>query len=151
MGIKLAESKWNRLPAATIALCVLIIGIAAWFYYLAEARDVTQKAETALSAVADLKVAQIVNWRNERLGDGRFFSKAPFVAKDIQRLQSDPQNPAIRSEILTWLTLLKSGNRYETVAIFDTNYAPLLSVPDRNAPVGRSMRKIGRASCRERG
>ena len=140
MGSEFASSKWNRLPAAVIALCVLIIGVTAWFYYLSEVGDVKQKAEAALSAVADLKVAQIANWRNERLGDGRFFFKAPFVAKDIQRLQSDPHNPVIRSEILTWLTLLKAGNRYEMVALFDTNHVPLLSVPDRSVPAGQSMR-----------
>lgn len=117
-----------------------IIGVTAWFYYLSEVGDVKQKAEAALSAVADLKVAQIANWRNERLGDGRFFFKAPFVAKDIQRLQSDPHNPVIRSEILTWLTLLKAGDRYEMVALFDTNHVPLLSVPDRSVPAGQSMR-----------
>ncbi len=94
----------------------------------AEARDA---ARAELEAIADLKAQQLVNWRQERLLDGRFFSQSPFVARDVLRLLDAPSDKSVVSEVKRWLTLLKADERYERVTLYDSQLNPLVSVPDR--------------------
>lgn len=133
------KERFRALQLAGMAVLIGLIIAGAWIYYLREHDDVEQKARNELIAIADLKADEITNWRNERLGDGRFFARAPFVARDIQRLLANPDDPAIRAEILTWLDLLKAGDRYELVALFSANQSLLLSLPERGARPGTIM------------
>lgn len=93
-----------------------------------------RKAHEELQAIADMKVRQIAAWRAERRSDARFFSQAMFVARDVAAFLAAPESEAARRETLHWLNLLKGGDRYAQVALFDTNLNERLAVAPWESP-----------------
>lgn len=118
-----------RLVGLAVGLMVAIGGTA--FLYLRQQQaTVRQHVLDDLNTVADLKVEQIVNWRNERLSDARFFARAAFVARDLRTFLDDPAGATARAEVLDWLDLIKAGFRYKHVTLLNRRLQPLLSVPE---------------------
>lgn len=99
-------------------------------------------AHERLAAIADLKQRQLTNWRDERLSDARFFSRAPFVAQDLQRLLAAPGSEPDRDAIMRWLKLLKGGDRYYEVAIYDAQLHPLVTLPTSIPAPAQSEREL---------
>ena len=73
-------------PATPWLLIVLFIIISAssillgYFYYKSQKARLLNDKNLELSAIADLKVRQIAQWRNERLGDAILIGEnTPFV------------------------------------------------------------------------
>ena len=93
-------------PLAIAGLLAIVIGILGAVYLRHEQAQDRNDAHQLLAAIGDLKQAQVANWRKERLNDAQFFSRA---------------------ELLSWLALLKSGDRYSQVVLFDTNFVQRLA------------------------
>ncbi|MCC7377501.1 MAG: PAS domain S-box protein [Verrucomicrobiales bacterium] len=92
-------------------------------------RQMRALGQSDLEAIANLKIAQFEGWRGERMGDALFFSQAAFVAADARAFVADPASAKVRARLLNWLTLLKGGDRYATVAYYDAASALRLHVP----------------------
>jgi len=75
-----------------LAGLVVAISLTGFFYLKRQQTSARADVYNDLNAIADLKMAQIVNWRNERWNDGRFLFQAPFVARNITALLN-PNNP----------------------------------------------------------
>jgi PAS domain S-box-containing protein len=116
------------LPVVFLVLA-FSIGTAGILFLRRQQLNIRQTIQNELAAIADLKARQIVNWRNERLDDARFFAKAFFVARDVQAFFSDASSETTRAEILNWLMQLKAGDRYGQVALFDARLNPRLAIP----------------------
>ena len=116
---------------ATIFLAASAVLVIGGYVYLsgrqAEGRAVAQQE---MSAIADLKLRQISNWRTERLSDARFFARARFVAEDMKRFLDQPDSQAARSAVEHWLRLLKADDRYYAVMVLDGRLEPRLALPD---------------------
>jgi PAS domain S-box-containing protein len=110
----------------------LVVGLATGGYHIISSRraEARKVAHEELRAIADLKLKQIVNWREERLSDARFFSRAQFVAQDIERFLAAPENPSYRAALLHTVHLLKAGERYSAVVVYDPDLRPRLAVPE---------------------
>jgi len=119
--------QWWLVPASLLG--TVIIAGAGWAHYSMDSRKYRQKAQDELIAIAHAKAEQIRSWRNERLGDGSFFSQAPFVARDLKTLLADPTAEPARTDTLKWLTLLKGGDRYEQIVVVRPDLSELISVP----------------------
>ena len=59
------------------------IGTAGYLYYRHQQELIQGDVQNRLSAVADLKLSQIVSWRNERLADGNFVSRDVLFARMV--------------------------------------------------------------------
>jgi PAS domain S-box-containing protein len=126
------RSDWALLALfVTLAAGIVLSGLRFLDVRLANAWTA---ARIDLAAIANLKAQQIAHWRSERIQDGRFFSRAPFVARDIQGLLAAPNNEALRHDITEWLTLLKGDRRYVQATVFAPDLAPRLTVPDIAIP-----------------
>ena len=116
--------------AAIFLLLVLALGAGGSLYLSRQRADTRAAAQQSLSAIADLKLDQITNWREERLSDARFFFRARFVAQDVKRLLEAPDSQAARADVRHWLNLLKGGDRYAAAALFDPKLERRLAIPD---------------------
>ncbi|MCX6921683.1 MAG: cache domain-containing protein [Verrucomicrobia bacterium] len=126
---KNARSFGIRLTAIFLAVSgVLVIG---GYVYLSDRQAGGRAAaHQEVSAIADLKLREISNWRAERLSDASFFARANFVAKDIRRFLDEPDSQAARSAVAHWLRLLKAEDRYYAVIVLDGRLQRLLALPD---------------------
>lgn len=112
---------------AGLAVALSIVG---YTYITGLQTDARRSTRQQLSAIADLKLQQIHNWREERLTDARFFSTAKFAAEDISRVLQEPGSTEAKEAVLDWLLLLKGGNRYFQVLVFDVKGELLMGVPN---------------------
>ncbi len=134
-------SSLKALVGACLILAVALV-ISGFFFARHQQADARATAHQQLAGVAELKLRQITNWREERLADARFFSKAPFVAADLQRAIENPDSPAPRAALLRWLKLLKGGDRYCQIIIFDTQLQALAALPASPIEPPSSLRTI---------
>jgi hypothetical protein len=62
---------------AIVAVSSILLG---FIYYRSHKNSLIRNKSLELSAIADLKVNQIAQWRNERLGDARLIGgNTPFI------------------------------------------------------------------------
>ncbi len=109
-----------------LVIAILAIGHA---YYLHIARELRRQAEQQLQTVADLKVAQVAQWRQERLGDGRILDgNAAFEALARQLLQG-ATSPSTRFGLQRWFESYASYRQYDAVFLYGARGAVRLSVP----------------------
>jgi PAS domain S-box-containing protein len=116
----------RRRPATPWLLIVLFIIIAAssillgYFYYKTQKNRLLRDRGLELSAIADLKVSQIAQWRNERLGDAILIGEnAPFV-KLLHDYLHDSENQDIRSDIRSGLRSVARSPEYKNVILLDS-------------------------------
>jgi PAS domain S-box-containing protein len=124
----------QRLMAATIGGAVLIISLG-FVYIHSEHTEARYQIRGELDAVANLKAHEIQAWRAERLAEGAFLTKAPFVREDLAALVANPADPAARERVRGWLDLIKGGDRYARAMVCDGAGHPVLSIPELSGHV----------------
>lgn len=76
-----ANDRLERHAGHLFVLIILVltagIVLGGFFYYRNYERNYRAQVELQLSAIADLKVSELVRWRNERLSDGPSFMTIP--------------------------------------------------------------------------
>ena len=138
---------WRRLSPAAGRLAIVAavvmsgIGLTGFFYLRIQQAALREKIAQELTAVADLKVTQIGDWKGERLDDANFLMRAPFVAKDVAAYLGQPDSAAMQGQVVRWLDLMKGGARYETLRLFDAEANVRLAVPAGSGPPDASMRE----------
>ena len=111
---------------AILALGILAGGI---FSYRNYERHFRTGIEQELSAIADLKVSELAQWRTERLGDGSlFFQNAAFSAL-VRRLLEKPEDAEAQQQIQTWLERCQTLNRYDQIRLLDVRGVNRMAVP----------------------
>jgi PAS domain S-box-containing protein len=124
-GDSLALSELNhaaRRSNATLLLIlgsvVTVIGSVGFVAFQRHQAATIEHVRDELLAIADLTMRRIDHWRAERLQDGAFFAAAPFAARDVAALLSRPDDPAAQGELVSWLRLLRTSNRYANAVLY---------------------------------
>jgi PAS domain S-box-containing protein len=118
-----------------ILLIILIFFIIAIFttgfsYYRNYEKQYRATIEKQLSAVADLKVEQLVQWRKERLGDAAVFYRNSVFSGLIQQLLENPNNAYTKNKLSSWLTPVLSAYEYNRICFHDVSGNELFSIPE---------------------
>ncbi len=113
------------LVALAVSL-LLLLGGDLWLYRTEEAAA-RQKAAQQLAAIAQLKVDQIVAWRNERLGDAAVLRENPFFIRNVTRFLADPQG-LDALEISRYLRSIQAHSHYADILLVDSEGRVRLSL-----------------------
>ena len=134
----------------TVIVAGLVVAISVIGLYFLKRQLTSARADvySDLNAIAQLKTEEIANWRNERLSDGRFLVRAPFVAEDVAALLVDPGSTAARTRVFRWLDLVKSGDIYDSALLLDPAGNLRLAIPEANQVSGAAVREILAAAAR---
>jgi len=129
----IAASELRRATYILLAIFVLLaagIITAGCLYYQHYKENYRVEVERRLSAIAELKVNELVRWRNERLSDaGIFYKNAAFSAL-VQRLFETPDDVEAAEQIRTWLSQVQASYKYDRVMLLDAQGLERVSVPD---------------------
>ena len=119
----------------TIFVCVAVGIVAAGFiHYRNYETHYRSAVENQLSAIADLKVGELVQWRKERLGDGGvLFDNAAFAAL-VRRFLGQPEDVEARRQLRSWFARIQTNSLYNRVFLVDPQGALRLSAPDTPEP-----------------
>ncbi|MBM4137372.1 MAG: hypothetical protein FJ241_11150 [Nitrospira sp.] len=104
-----------KVPSHLIII-FLVLSISIWaigyLYYEKQKENIKKDTQVTLSAIADLKVSQIVNWRKDRLGDANIIFENHLVIPYIQQFMERPTVSEYKQDMFTWLASLQKQYNY---------------------------------------
>ena len=112
---------------------ILIIGVIAggYLYYAGEKTHIERDEGRELSAIANLKVVEISNWRKERMEEARAISENPFIGPHVEEWLKNGAGSRSEAEIVSWMTSLRKLLDYDRILLLDKQAAMRLAIPDR--------------------
>ena len=122
---------------------VLSAGILAggYFTYQNYKQDYRTGVEYQLSAIAELKVNQLVQYRKERLAEVSIFFKNPAASNAVRRFLDQGTDGDAQHQLRMWLNKYTRDYRYDRVLLFDTRGVVRMSVPDTVEEISAAIRK----------
>jgi two-component system sensor histidine kinase/response regulator len=125
----------------TFLIVLIIVLVSGHFYNIYQKSRILREKQNELTAIADLKVNQIANWRQERIGDGNTISdNGLFVKQLIDYLKSGQKGS--RQELFDWMKSLTVNFDYKSVLLLDRNVNVRPSYPPQDSIVGDYMRSF---------
>jgi|GEM_PF-777649 len=138
--LKSGKNPWH------LIIIFLILSISIWtggfFYYTHEKQLITKQLQEELTAIADLKVKQITDWRNERLGDATVIFNNHLIIDKIQEWLRNPSLSIYKREIIEWLTTIQKFYGYQNILLIDAKGNVRLSVHDEKDLFGPDARML---------
>src|SRR4030066_1394433 len=133
------KTSWQLL----IIFFILVIAICSvgLFYYESQKNEIRKDKQDELSAIADLKVGQIANWRKERLADAATIRGNFLLVPHIRRFLHDPKEARWKEDILTWMESFRETYLYEDILLLSKVGTLLLSVANKGAGIGPDAKK----------
>ncbi|MDO8281898.1 MAG: ATP-binding protein [Thermodesulfovibrionia bacterium] len=100
----------------------LAVGIltAGYLYFRSHEKHYLDKVDQELSTIKELKVSQIVTWREERIRDVIIISDSEAIIKNISRFMENEKDLKLRSETLKLMSDLVKYYSYERAMLFNT-------------------------------
>ena len=134
-------SRWGVGLALLASLMSIVLAIAVIGFFLLRHMDTMARksAMDDLSAIADLKVREIANWRAERLGDAHSWLMNPFMIEAMNHFFEGSTNSVPAERITQWLDVLREHNQALCVALTDAKGRILTISPVERAgdkPIG---------------
>jgi diguanylate cyclase (GGDEF)-like protein/PAS domain S-box-containing protein len=136
------EKKDNHTPYVLILLFLILAAgmiTAGYLYYRNYTSQHRVEVERQLSAIADLKVGELVQWRKERFGDAAVFFGNEAFSSLVRRYFNHPNDMMTQRQIWTWLSKIQFGYSYERILLFDARGALRMSIPDSKEPVASGL------------
>ena len=100
-------------------LLLIMIILAGMGYFLAQRSYIVKSEQEKLTAVAELRVGQIVRWRNERLNHIEYIYNNPLFARLVKAFFENPENTEKKQEIQAWMNALQLRGLFSEVYLFD--------------------------------
>ncbi|MFZ2644430.1 MAG: ATP-binding protein [Verrucomicrobiia bacterium] len=120
------------------------------FYYQHYEQQYRAKVEQQVSAIAELKVSELVQWRKERLGDANTLHDNPAFSTLAQRFLEKPEDTEARRLLQTWMSRIQTSLNYKQVVLTDTQSVIRLSAPEASPRVVPYLVKAA-AACLDSG
>jgi PAS domain S-box-containing protein len=134
-----------KFPLHLIIIFIVLaigIGVSGYLYYEKEKEYIKKAKQNELTAIEDLKVKQIVNWRKERLGDAAIFSESPFISYHVRQFLENPNDTKIKQEILTWIKTFQQVYQYQNIILIDAHEDIRLSVSAKREVLGPTAKRL---------
>jgi hypothetical protein len=123
--------------AGSILLLIFIIlatGILAtgYFYSQNQHKQFRSRIEVELDTIADLKIQEINQWRQERFGDGMVFFKNAVFSETVRQFLLQPGDMDAKRHLEIWLKKIEQFSQYSRISLINTAGIELLSIPDHS-------------------
>lgn len=121
--------------ALIVVFLFLVAGIisAGYFYHRKHEKQYLFEIERQLSAIADLKMGQLLIWREERLADAGLFHHNIAFENLVKSVIEHPEAEQAHREIKAWLGRLQAKRNYNRIFLLDTQGNNRLSLPESSA------------------
>jgi PAS domain S-box-containing protein len=127
----------SRIVFAFVSIFVLLaLGIVAagYIYYQNYERNYRAEAERQLSAIADLKVHELTQYRNERLGDAAILFQNVSFSALVRRFLEKPEDADAQHQLQVWLSKYQVSYKYDRAFLIDTQGVTRMAVPGAPEP-----------------
>lgn len=145
------KTQHGKIPYHLIVVFLLlsaIIWIGGYLYYEDQKKEIKKHNLEDLAAITDLKVSQIVNWRQERLGDAKNIFGNKLIVTHVQQFLAGAS--VYRQEIFNWLETIQKHCLYENILLLDTEWNIRLKVIDQQEAIGPDAKKLAEEAIRRK-
>jgi PAS domain S-box-containing protein len=120
MSVNKKNRQIPRVLVFIFLFLIIIIFIAGYYYYQFQQKKIVGEKQDELAAIADLKIMQISQWRNERIGDADIVFENAVIARQIQSCFQSPNEPNRNKEVISWLHSFLKSYEYTASYLLDT-------------------------------
>ena len=138
--------------AFLLIFVLLVAGVVSggWIYYRNFTRQFRDQAQSQLAAIADLKVGDLAQWRQERLADGAVLFGNAAITDLVRRCLEKPDDADAHRQLQFWFDKYRGHGQYDAVRLLDAQGVTRLSVPANLPTVSAAVAK-GAASALQSG
>jgi PAS domain S-box-containing protein len=104
-------------------------------YYLDYEKRYRAGVEDQLSAIADLKVGELTQFRKERLSDATMLFRNVSFSALIRHFWENPRDADVQRQIQAWIGNYKASYRYDRVFLLDARGVVRMSAPTGPEPI----------------
>jgi len=122
-----------------LIFCIWVIG---YIFYQKQRNTIKNNCLENLNAIAELKVEQIINWRNEILSDAQIIFNNPTIANDVHYLILSKSNPRTKKTFLYLLESILKLHHYQSLILLDKNKNIIFSFPDTKEALGTGAKAL---------
>jgi PAS domain S-box-containing protein len=127
------------IPFFAISFTVIVAG---YLYFNYQRDTLLNEKQNELSAISDLKIRQITQWRLERLGDAGFLSKNTLMVRAFLDFLENPAKVRLQGDILQSLKSLTDNFDYKNILLINPTGTVLLAWPDQDTLVGDHLKPL---------
>jgi PAS domain S-box-containing protein len=109
-----------------------------------------RQVEDQISAITELKVAGLVTWRQERLGDAGILYQNPAFSDLVQHTLETPADAQARQQLQVWLDTIQGYYHYDRIFLLDTQGQEQISSPAVPGPITASVTEQAAAALASR-
>ena len=132
------------------AVTALALAAGGYGFYRQEAQAIRSDKYTELKAISELKVRQIVAWRNERLSDARLNSSGILRTLALQWLKA-PGDDSLKANILARLKVFRDEEGYRNMILASPDGRLLLSLDTRLTQLEAQAKELVAQAVASRG
>jgi PAS domain S-box-containing protein len=132
MAFRFQSKKIYWLSVSVFFLFSMAIVMLGYFFYEHQKKIIKQEKRDQVDAIADLKAQQIINWREDRIGEAKVIFENQFLLSNIHQWLENPSDSIQRGKVLTWMTSLQKYLGYEEIDLLDTKGTLRLSILERD-------------------
>lgn len=127
--------------ALLLAFLLLAAGIVTvgYLYQLGHDRRYRVEVEHRISAIAEMKVRDVVQYRKERLGDAAIFFRNASFSGVVRRFLERPVDAGFRRELLAWIGNYGALHEIDRISLLDAGGVTRISVPDTPEPADSTV------------
>ena len=126
-------------PLPLIVLFLIISGAtitSGYLSYKSQMKRLLENRTQELSAIADLKVKQIIQWRSERKSDGIYLSQNGTLSRQFSTFISGVSNSKLKDDLLREMKALVENYDYKNAIFVDSEGNVKLFYPGRDTVIG---------------
>jgi PAS domain S-box-containing protein len=128
----------NTLILVFVLLATGIV-ISGFLYYRQYEMHYRTDREHQLSAIADLKADELVQWRKERLGDAELFYNNSIFSELVQHWLHTPGDIATKEKLREWIQPVQEYYQYDRISLLDVAGRERMSLPEARFPLSRHL------------
>jgi two-component system, sensor histidine kinase and response regulator len=128
------SNPWSLIVIFFILAAIVISG--GILYYALQKRRVLTDSLKELSAIGDLKIKQITEWRRERIADGSFLTQNTSMSRQFLQYLNQPGDKKLEEDLISDLISLTENYDYKNALFLDDRSNVLLFYPDRDTVIG---------------
>ena len=132
-----SEPTRDRYPYHLLLIFLLLstgIIVSGYLYYRNYELQYRAKVEQELSAIAEMKVDELVDWKEERMKDAVVFYKNENFSSRVRQYLAAPADMEAKTKVRTWMHQFQVDSQYSSLFLLDRQGIRRLSVPDTVEP-----------------
>ncbi len=116
----------------------LVVGL---LYYRHQRTHMLNDSKQELSAIANLMVRTLTQWRNERINDGNSLRENMSVYTRFSEYVNNQNDSKLRNELTRNLQALVDNYDYASAIFLDSDFLVRLNYPEKDSIIGSRLRK----------